>query len=130
FGGRRLIAGGPRIQIWDLATRKVVASHQDDRDRPSTAAFANREAAGLLATCGSESDSRGRNRADRSITLWSTSDDLYPVTFAPGPLKVPHGAPIGALALNEGGGTLAGALNPASSPDEDGEPPSIQLWNL
>ncbi|MFI6879152.1 WD40 repeat domain-containing serine/threonine protein kinase [Streptomyces sp. NPDC050400] len=130
FGGRRLIAGGSRIQIWDLGTRKVVATHQDDREHLSAAAFTQREGPGLLAECGRESDGTGRDTAERSVRLWSTSDHLYPVTFAPGPLKVPHGAPIGALALNEGGGTLAGALNPAPTPDEDGEPPSIQLWNL
>ncbi|ARZ69573.1 serine/threonine protein kinase [Streptomyces albireticuli] len=130
--GRTLIANGPGIQLWDVASGKLTRKLTDQHEYLGSAAYrpAGTGTAGKAIVVGgggyvevSKTDTVGR-----TVSVWDADSGKLTATLVVGDPKTPLRASVDHLAFTPDGRTLAGVCSPAAS--ENGVKPSVQLWKL
>ncbi|MFE0046953.1 WD40 repeat domain-containing serine/threonine protein kinase [Streptomyces albireticuli] len=130
--GRTLIANGPGIQLWDVASGKLTRKLTDRHEHLGSAAYrpAGAGTAGKAVVVGgggyvevTKTDSVGR-----TVSLWDADSGKLTATLVVGDPKTPLRASVDHLAFTPDGRTLAGVCSPAAG--EKGAKPSVQLWKL
>ncbi|MGW1296927.1 WD40 repeat domain-containing serine/threonine protein kinase [Streptomyces sp. NPDC002533] len=130
--GRTLIASGPGVELWDVASRRLTRKLTDQHKRIDCVAYRPADAgtSGKATVVGGGRfvEIEKTDTVGRTVSVWDADSGKLATTLVVGDPKTPMRAYIVRLAFTPDGRTLAGVCTPAAG--EDGIEPSVQLWEL
>ncbi|MBB5119965.1 hypothetical protein AF335_23015 [Streptomyces eurocidicus] len=130
--GKTLIANGPGVQLWDVASGKLTRKLTDAHTHLACAAYRPADAGtsgkAVVAGAGGFVEIKKTDTVGRTVSIWDADSGKLTATLVVGDPKTPLRASVSRLAFTPDGRTLAGVCIPAAG--ENGAKPSVQLWKL
>lgn len=129
--GKTLVANGPGIQLWDLASGKLTRKLTDQHEYLGAAAYrpagAGAEGKAIVVGGGTYVEMKKTDTVGRTVSVWNADSGELTTTLVGGEQQTLR-ATVERLVFTPDGKTLAGLLVPAAGERE--AKPSIQLWQL